>query len=192
MGDVTKPFTILIVCQANVCRSPLAEQVMRDHLKDTGDLNVVVVSAGTDALPGEAQCPAARAWSGTDVGHDSVALSKEMLEEADLVLAVDGANRSASAILDPSCRPRLFTVKQAAFLADSPIRPSMQAQSEPLRWLVREWDAQRFLLAGRNEGEDDIPDRHGTEPHEAIFEELSHALGSILAAFDRFATGEPI
>lgn len=190
MGDVAKPFSILIVCQANVCRSPLAEQMIRDHFEADPSCDVVVASAGTDALPGDSACAAAQEWSGSVSSHRSVAVTKQMLEEADLVLAADRGNREACAIVDPACRPRLFTIKQAAFLADVAIQTSDPAPTA--RWLVGEWDAERVQLAGREDDDDDIPDRHGPGPHDEVFEELSIAIGAIVAALDRFAKGEPI
>lgn len=44
--------TLLVVCSANVCRSPVAEWLLRDALRRRGvGRRVGVVSAGTDAAP---------------------------------------------------------------------------------------------------------------------------------------------
>ena len=49
-GRRTGPFSILTVCTGNICRSPLAEGLLRMVL---GGLDVTVQSAGTAALVGE-------------------------------------------------------------------------------------------------------------------------------------------
>ena len=40
------PFRILNVCLGNICRSPLAEAIVREHLDNAG-LSAIVDSAGT-------------------------------------------------------------------------------------------------------------------------------------------------
>ena len=51
-----KPFTILVVCTGNVCRSPLADQMLTNavqkYLPADVAANVVVGSAGTEAPVG--------------------------------------------------------------------------------------------------------------------------------------------
>ena len=43
---------VLMVCTGNMCRSPLAEEIMRSELKRQGAEEVVVSSAGTGAWEG--------------------------------------------------------------------------------------------------------------------------------------------
>lgn len=40
-------YKILFVCHGNICRSPMAEYVMRDMLKKRGVADIVTASAGT-------------------------------------------------------------------------------------------------------------------------------------------------
>ena len=51
---------ILIVCTGNICRSPLAEQLLRQNLTAAG-IDAVVTSAGTRAMTGSAMTPEAAA-----------------------------------------------------------------------------------------------------------------------------------
>lgn len=82
---------ILIVCTGNTCRSAMAEGALRVLLEGKAG-NVDVMSAGTGAVPG---CPAtqnaveaAKTWHADISGHHSRPLSAELIEEADLILAM--------------------------------------------------------------------------------------------------------
>jgi len=90
---------------------------------------------------------------------------------------LDRTHRSAAARLLPSCRSRLFTLKQAALLADlvaqqlgsgdAPLGspPLPKDPQDRLQWLVEEMDAARGALAGVSEEELDIIDEHGPQDH---------------------------
>ena len=59
----TRPQTVLVVCTANICRSPLVQGVLRHGFADAGWLaEVDVLSAGTNAEADHAMC---------DPGHGS-------------------------------------------------------------------------------------------------------------------------
>ncbi len=155
---------------------------------------IVVRSAGTDALDESPMCAQALERLGESPPHAASALTYADLLSADLILAVDRESRAACAILDPGCRPHLFTLRQAAFLASGAEGGSsgLTVPAERLRWLVGEWDAQRVLLAGRDEESDDIGDRHGPAPHAEVFEEIDEACEAIVAGFARYVAAEPI
>ncbi len=84
-------FKVLIVCTGNTCRSAMAEGALRVLLEKQTD-TVDVISAGTGAVPG---CPAtinaieaAKTWHADISNHHSRPLSVELIEEADLILAM--------------------------------------------------------------------------------------------------------
>lgn len=81
---------ILLVCTGNICRSPMAEALLRERLKGSGH---EVRSAGTAALLGHPADPMAievAARAGLDIReHRARQLSRAMLSSADLVLAMD-------------------------------------------------------------------------------------------------------
>lgn len=202
MGSVSSPFSILVVCSANVCRSPLAEMLLRRWALGAGLGNDIrVSSAGIQALPGQPMCPQAATWAGIDptahkAEHASREVDVEMVRGADLVLALDRSHRGALARLDPDCRTRLFTLRQAAGIA-AEIAPGMREGQLPegapplpeaihdrLRWLVAELDAGRILLAGRPEEMADIEDRHGPQPHGSIYAEVGDAIDALTAAME--------
>ncbi|MFK8050859.1 MAG: low molecular weight protein-tyrosine-phosphatase [Halioglobus sp.] len=89
---------VLFVCTENLCRSPLAEGLLRHHLKLAGlDNKVKVSSAGTVAgRPGAKPDPRAvkvAALSGVNLGRIRASkISTEKLLSSDLVIALDSSH----------------------------------------------------------------------------------------------------
>ena len=83
--------TVLFVCTANVCRSPMAEAIFNALAEDRG-LHFRARSSGLAALEDEPIAPKARAALeevGIPVGHHRARqVNESMLREADLVLAM--------------------------------------------------------------------------------------------------------
>jgi len=111
--------TILCVCTGNLCRSPLLAQVLRTALGP----EVRVVSAGTDAAVGgsvpEATTRAALAL-GFGAGlpeHRPRPLDRELVDSADLVVALAREHRGAVARLSPRASRRTFTLLELGRLA---------------------------------------------------------------------------
>jgi protein-tyrosine-phosphatase len=93
-GNITraeKPMKILFVCTANICRSPMAEEIF-NALAEDRKLPWHAESAGVVALEGEPMAPkASEALEEAGIytkGHRARQVSQTMLEEADLVLAM--------------------------------------------------------------------------------------------------------
>lgn len=90
---------LLVICTANICRSPMAEAALRHAIAARG-LRANVASAGVDALPGHPAHPisittVARAGYGDISGHRSRQLSPRMAQEADFVLCMRNTHRDA-------------------------------------------------------------------------------------------------
>lgn len=85
-----EPFRVLIVCQANHCRSPLIEHLLRQALARDTKPGWIITSAGTHARPGLPCHPYITRIlrkRGIDPGNwTSSVLDLEKIENADLIL----------------------------------------------------------------------------------------------------------
>ena len=110
---------LLTVCTGNICRSPLAEALLRERL---APLDVRVSSAGTRALVGYGMTPEA-AQLAADYGVPEVAahrarfLTEGLLETPDLILAMSREHRRAIVDLAPRRLRSTFTLREFARLA---------------------------------------------------------------------------
>lgn len=85
--------SILMVCTGNICRSPMAEGLLRHLLPQSLKSIVTVQSAGTQGLHGNRAEPFAinaAATFGADIsGHRARILDATMVRSADLILAME-------------------------------------------------------------------------------------------------------
>jgi protein-tyrosine phosphatase len=106
--------TLLVVCTANVCRSPLAARLLADALPDAA-----VTSAGVQALADAPMCAVSASVlpEGDVVEHVARQLSAGLVRSADLVLTMEREQRSAAVRLAPGTQSSVFTLREAAALA---------------------------------------------------------------------------
>jgi protein-tyrosine phosphatase len=111
---------ILVVCTGNICRSPMAERVLRAELhRRVGDDArwVQVTSAGTHALAGHPMDPSALAVLG-DLGvaggtdFRARQLTAEHVESAELVVVATREHRAFVVDLVPAAVRRTFTLRE--------------------------------------------------------------------------------
>ena len=86
-------FHILVVCTGNICRSPMAEGMLRYFMPENFKEIVTVSSAGTDALHGNQATDFAiqtMKHYGIDIfDHRARRLNRPMVVEADLILVME-------------------------------------------------------------------------------------------------------
>ncbi len=116
---------LLIVCSANVCRSPLAVAVLDYAIvgRDV-DHRIAMSSRGIDVEPGLGVCPLvlqyarhSHVWTRRINDHRAASLEAGELAVSDLVLTADRRVRSHVVKLDPRSAERTFTIREAAMLA---------------------------------------------------------------------------
>jgi protein-tyrosine phosphatase len=124
---------VLVVCSANVCRSPTIAALLRQGWLDGPAAGWQVWSAGTRAAPGvNGPCREAAAWlADRDIdlfGHVPQRLTAQHVADADLVVALGREHRAAVVRLSPGAAARSFTLTEAVTLlghvAESAATPS--------------------------------------------------------------------
>lgn len=167
MTDAVATFRVLHVCTGNICRSPLAEHLMRRLLEDAPRQQarrVAVESAGTwghTGSPMEAHARTILASYGIDGGSFRAReLEAEHVAAADLVLGASREHRAAAVVLRPDAADRTFTLRELARLSAG-ISPADLPDGdivERARALVRAAAARRGLVPPGRPSEDDVAD----------------------------------
>jgi len=90
-----KSFHILFVCSGNICRSPMAEELLRGKLPQRiGNREIEITSAGTlniNGMPAAEHAQAAVAEYSGDLGsHRSQGVRRKIVSSADLILVMAG------------------------------------------------------------------------------------------------------
>lgn len=128
-------FRILMVCTGNICRSPLAEQLLRAQSHAAG-LPISVSSAGTGAMVGRPMTPQAAELSAhygalfTD--HAPTQLTEAVIANADLILTATREHRAAVVSMYPKSIRSTFTLTQFARLASTLVTLAASSPVEPL------------------------------------------------------------
>ncbi len=108
---------ILFVCTANICRSPMAEGLLRRKLEQEGlSKSYEVRSAGLWAMDGRPASPYAirvMAERGIDIsGHKAHSLDLKDIEEADLILTMESDQAESLRLEFPEHRQKIFMLSE--------------------------------------------------------------------------------
>jgi protein-tyrosine phosphatase len=170
--------SILVVCSGNICRSPVAEGLLRRALQRRfQDGAPAVSSAGTIGWEGSPATPEsieAAAERGVDIaGHIARRFAPPMIEEADLVVCMAAEHRVAISEQDPDALDRTFTLKELVRLLESSV-PAAPQELEALAGRVGAAASARANGQPANPFDQDIVDPLGMplETYRAIAWEL--------------------
>ena len=101
---------ILVVCVGNICRSPMAEAVLRNALRNQQD--ITVESAGLGAMvdwPASEHAESLMKERGLDISsHRARQLTPELISEADLILVMELGHKKAIEAEDLTARGKVF------------------------------------------------------------------------------------
>jgi protein-tyrosine phosphatase len=201
--------SVLFVCAANVCRSPLMRFTF---LASTARDDWSAASAGISARPGAAMCDLARsmvrdpAAAALAAAHRSASVDEAFAAPGpapDLVIVASRAERAALATRDPDLRARLFTLSEAVLLGRivAAQRADGSASDTSPGAYARRLDAQRGMLVfprpprrrplgGASAGHPlDIPDDHHRRrgPHTATLKRVRAETEELAAQVQAFA-----
>ena len=104
---VRPPYRVLFVCLGNICRSPAAEIIFRQHAADAGRADDFEIdSAGTighhHGSPPDPRMAEALNQHGFTVSGQARRIEADDLEDFDLIVTMDETNLSDVQRLDPS------------------------------------------------------------------------------------------
>lgn len=176
---------IVIVCTANMIRSPFIAGLIRSRMQTFTGRGLEVESAGTAARPGVGAATETielgRTYGLDLATHRTRRLDEGVLATGDTVLCAERAHRRVVLDLRPDLLSTVFTVREfARLVAQAPVRDA-----------AADWDglvraAGRARLSGRvpSEEDDDVVDPVGGPPEmwTAFERQATEAVSAILAA----------
>ncbi|HEX2026204.1 MAG TPA: low molecular weight phosphatase family protein [Actinomycetota bacterium] len=178
---------VLVVCTGNICRSPMALGFLTDRSDRLLDGGLTVRSAGTWARAGSPPTPEAEeaaAERGVDISdHRSAPLSPDLVEWADLVLAMTGEHREEILAAVPDAGGKTFTLKELVALLGglppfdgSPSREAVLAR-------IAEADDLRTTGGGPIPADEDVADPIGMSEatYRAVAWELEELIDALMA-----------
>jgi protein-tyrosine phosphatase len=193
-------FSVLFVCTGNVCRSPMAELLARaalDGALGADSRQFRVSSAGTwghDGSPMEAEAVEALGSLGID-GRSFRAreLTRGMLADADLILAVAREHTLAAVAAEPGAGERVFLLSEFARIVSSlPPAPRPGGEVTPdavatARALVAAAGAARGPDPVLAPGDADLADPYGAPLH--VFLQSARRIQELLQPMISRVTG---
>lgn len=119
VSEPARPFTVLFVCTGNICRSAIAEHVLREMLP-TGEVSVM--SSGTRSMVGRPMTQeavrVALHGGARSTSHSARDLSEAQITASDLILTATRAHRSLVVSMVPRASRITFTLNEFARLLD--------------------------------------------------------------------------
>jgi len=108
-------YKILLVCTGNTCRSPMAEGILKQMLKEKNISHIEVNSAGVGASIGAPATPfsidTTKTFNIDIANHRAQRVNQEMLRGADLILVMAAEHYFYIQQLDSGLSPKIYLLK---------------------------------------------------------------------------------
>ncbi|WP_426117455.1 low molecular weight protein-tyrosine-phosphatase [Pseudomonas sp. DSP3-2-2] len=136
---------VLVICIGNICRSPMAEALLRQRVLAT---DVQIASAGTHAMLDSPIDPLAQAvlqmHQVPTLRHRARQMDRDMLHQAELILLMENAQLKSVLRLAPEVRGKTFLIgkwQQQMEIADPYRQPKLAFEQtyEHLSRCVDDW-----------------------------------------------------
>lgn len=199
MSSAKTNLNVLFVCTGNICRSPMADQIL-EQLAKKHNLPLSVSSAGVAAMTGEPmtkESADAMAQRGYKPGsHKARDLTPQLLTAADLVITMTLDHRSDIARMLPKASRYSFTLDEfarlASFLMNDP-QYSEEFKKKPkettAQYLARAIKETTLLRGMVPTGEEprDVVDPYGEslEIYTQVAEQIDEMLKVVVEFFSR-------
>ena len=108
---------IMFICTGNICRSAMAEGIMRKKVQEE-NIDAIVYSCGISAEDGDnATHNAIEATKDYEVdisNHKATNIKKSLIEEMDIILCATKGHKNIVLQLYPNLKNKVFTIKEYA------------------------------------------------------------------------------
>ena len=138
---------ILVVCIGNICRSPVAEALLKNTLINKGNKKYNISSAGLGAMVGHKPDKIAcelMLEKGLDISdYQATQLNQEMTLKADLILVMESVHKDLIENKEPSAKGKVFRLGEwGGFEIADPYRQERKVFEEAVQLIekgVKDW-----------------------------------------------------